>query len=300
MTNKVIIILGPTAVGKSDVAIDLAKKINGEVISADSSQVYKGFDIGSGKVTAQEMQNIPHYLIDILDYDQEFNVALFKQLAEKATEEIYAKGKQPIICGGTGLYVKALTEGYNFFNVQKDDALRERYEKLAQEQGLSALFERLQTLFPERAETIDKNNKVRLIRALEIAENKGELIKIEPKYEYQIFVLNMDREVLYSRINQRVDKMVQQGLFDEVQALIDKGANLSHSSMKSIGYKEVYEYLVDKTITKEQAIENIKQTSRKYAKRQLTWLRSIPDAIWLDNTDKQKTVETIYDFIKKR
>lgn len=295
--KKVIIILGPTAVGKSDLAVEIAKKIDGEIISADSSQVYYGFDIGSGKITKEEMQSIPHHLIDIFNYDQEFNVSLFKDMAEEKIENIKKRGKNPIICGGTGLYIKALVNGYNFYNTAKSEDLRQRYEQIAKEQGLETLFEMLQELDTEKAKSVDRFNKVRVIRALEIAEQGGKQIQIKPKFEYQIIVLDLPRDVLYNRINHRVDKMVQMGLFEEVQNLINKGANLTHSSFKSIGYKEVYEYLVNKTLTKEQAIDKIKQNSRKYAKRQLTLLRSLKDAIWIDNSNKSQAIEKILSVI---
>lgn len=297
--EEVIIILGPTAVGKSDVAVELAKLISGEVISADSSQVYCGFDIGSGKITKEEMQGIKHHLIDIMNFDEEFNVAVFKSLAERAISEIKAKNKTAIICGGTGLYVKALTEGYNFHKVSKNASYSNELENLAQEKGLEYLHNMLREKDKERAEKIHENDKIRIIRALEILHEGGQEVHVEPKYKFLTIILNQDRQKLYERINRRVDKMVDAGLFFEVENLIKQGADSTNSSFKAIGYKEIYDFLTNKTLSKEQTIELIKKNARNYAKRQLTWLRSLKDAQWFENDQSALvTAEKILKLLK--
>lgn len=295
---KVIILLGPTAVGKSDVAVALAKAINGEVISADSSQVYRGLDIGSGKVTKEEMQGIPHHLINILTWQDEFNVALFKQHAEQAIATILQKGNQPIICGGTMLYTKALTQGYNFFKATKNTALREQYEVLAKEHGNHYVHNILAQKDAARASKISPNDLVRTIRALEILEQDGQEVFEKPKYEYLTIVLNKDRQELYDRINRRVDNMVQKGLFEEVANLLNQGATKQSPCFKSIGYKEIVDFYEGKS-SKEQAIEMVKQNSRNYAKRQLTWLRALPDAHWIEHKSLDATVDKILEICEQ-
>lgn len=295
--KKIIVITGPTAVGKSDVAVKVAQAIDAEIISADSSQVYKGFYIGSGKITENEMENIPHYMLDILNFDEDFNVALFKQYAEEKIFEILNKNKNVIICGGTGLYIKALVEGFKFFNVSRNENLRAELEQIYLKEGTSGLYELLKSLNP--AKEIDKNNKIRLIRAIEIEKANAQKVAFEkPKYSYQIFVLNSERNKLYERINKRVEKMFQDGLENEVRNLIFQGANLSHSSFKSIGYKELYAYIVNNKGTLDEAEEKIKQAARKYAKRQLTWFRSVKNAIWIDVKDKEDSKNQILKHIK--
>lgn len=298
--DKVVVILGPTGVGKTDVAIQLAKKINGEVISADSSQVYKGLDIGSAKVTPEEMECVPHHLIDILEPEQEFNVALFKDLCLKAIEQILKNGKTPIICGGTGLYVKALIEDYDFFEASKDQELRNQLNQILEEKGKEYLYDMLLKQAPEKAQKISVNDTVRVIRALEIlnTKNKSQVKNAPQKYEYVVFALNMDRQTLYERINRRVDIMESQGLFDEVERLIKRGINTEHSCFKSIGYKEVYEYFKN-NLSKQETLELIKKKTRNYAKRQLTWLRGMKNIIWIDNSDKTKALNQILNILQK-
>lgn len=292
--RKVVVITGPTAVGKSDVAVLVAKKINAEIISADSSQIYKGFDIGTGKITQDEMQGITHHMLDILKFDEDFNVALFKKAAESIIAQVFASNKNVIICGGTGLYINALIEGFKFFNVKRNQHLREKLETLYNEKGVDALFEIFKNLNQEKAKNIDKKNKVRLIRAIEIEIDKNQKESYEkPKFQYITFVLNTDRAILYERINNRVDTMIKQGLENEVEKLIMQGATLKNSSFKSIGYKEFYNYIVDKQGSLNEVSEKIKQTSRKYAKRQLTWFRKTKNAIWIDVKSKESASESI-------
>lgn len=297
--KKVVIILGPTAVGKSDVAVELAKLINGEIISADSSQVFRGFNIGSGKITYEEMQNIPHHLIDILNFDEDFNVAVFKQMAETSIQDIQSRGKNAIICGGTGLYVKALIKGYTFFKVSRNKEYRKELESLAEEKGLQFLHDMLYKLDSERASKIHANDKIRIIRSLEILNQGGKEILVTPKYQYITIILNQDRQKLYERINLRVDKMVENGLFSEVETLIKQGANTTHSSFKSIGYKEIYDYIANGNMSKEETIELIKKHARNYAKRQLTYLRALKNSYWFENNNSIQTANAIFELINK-
>ena len=245
------------------------------------------------------MQGVPHHLIDILTWQDEFNVALFKQHAEEAIATILQKGKQPIICGGTMLYTKALTEGYNFFKATKNTALREHYENFAKEHGNHYVHDILAQKDASRASKISPNDLVRTIRALEIVEQGGQEVFEKPKYEYITIVLNKDRQELYDRINRRVDNMVQKGLFDEVQTLLEQGATKQSPCFKSIGYKEIVDYF-EHLVSKEQAIEMVKQNSRNYAKRQLTWLRKLPSAHWLSHQNVGQTVEQILQIVQNQ
>ncbi len=297
--NKVIVITGPTAVGKSGVAVELAKQLNAEIISADSSQVYKGFNIGSAKITQQEADGIKHHMIDILNFDQSFNVAMFKKLAEEKIAQIFSKNKNVIICGGTGLYIKALVYGYEFFNVQPNQKLRNQLEEIAKKQGIDKLFDLLLKLNPKKAQEIDRHNKVRLIRAIEIEKstNKTKAVS-KPKFSYDVFVLNADRKLLYEKINKRVDLMVESGLIEEVESLIKQGASPAHSSFKSIGYKEFYGYLTKGKPNLKQSIENLKQTTRKYAKRQITFFKGFKNTIWIEVQSKKQALQQIQSHIK--
>jgi tRNA dimethylallyltransferase len=300
MNKKVIVITGPTAVGKSDIAVEVAKLYNAEIISADSSQVYKGFNIGSGKITTEEQQGIKHHLLDILSFEKDFNVALFKEFAEDKIEEIFSKGKNVVVCGGTGLYIKSLVYGYEFFNVERNQDLRQELEIVSEEQGLEKLFEMLKELNPQKASEVDKFNKIRLIRAIEIEKSPEKSKSIsKPKFLYETFVLNLSRGVLYERINNRVDKMIDKGLVDEVKGLVNQGANLTHNPFKSIGYKELYSYVTKNTPSLEEAIINLKQASRNYAKRQITYFKKLPNAIWLDAKSPEQTVSQIINHLDK-
>lgn len=281
---KVIFLLGPTAVGKTSVSISLAKDFNGEIISADSVQVFKQFDIGSAKVTKDEMQGIVHYGIDIKNPDQNFSASEYVEYTKRCITEILAKGKTPIIVGGTGLYVKGLTEGYNFGGTAKNIEFRIQMEEKAEREGLESLVSLIREKDSSLADSIDCKNKARVIRALEIAyfgvgkeknENNAE-------YDFKIFALTMDREVLYSRINKRVDIMFDQGLVEEVKNLY---ANYGQCQpMTAIGYKELIPYIKGE-ITLDKAKDLIAQHSRNYAKRQMTFLRSIKDVQFVDVGD---------------
>ena len=282
MKPKVIVIVGPTASGKTALSIELAKKINGEIVSCDSMQIYKDFNIGSAKPTKEEMQGIKHYLIDEVDPSERFSVAEYKKRAEQAIEEILKKGKVPIVVGGTGLYANSLIYQVEYNETKLDEKYREQLMEIAKTQeGLNNLYNKAKEIDKEATEKISPNDKKRIIRILEIYNETGktktelekESRKKEVKYDYKIFWINIEREILYERINKRVDIMINQGLIEEVKNLIKKYPNFP-TAMQAIGYKEIVEYL-DNKITKEQAIEKIKQESRRYAKRQITWFKRI-------------------------
>ena len=296
---KVIVICGPTASGKTALSIELAKKINGEIISSDSMQIYKDMDIGTAKPTKQEMQEIKHYLLDFVEPDQRYSVAQFKKDAEKAIEEILAKNKVPIIVGGTGLYVDSLIYGIEYQEIELDKKYREELEEKAQKEGLETLYEQAQKIDPQAMEKISVNDKKRILRILEIYHSTGktktqqeiESRKNEVKYDYKVFALNMEREKLYERINKRVDIMIEQGLIHEVENLCSKYTEFP-TAMQGLGYKEVVEYLQGK-ISEQEMIEKIKMETRRYAKRQLTWFRKNKQTIWLDATKGKENVEII-------
>ncbi|MFC4771838.1 tRNA (adenosine(37)-N6)-dimethylallyltransferase MiaA [Enterococcus hermanniensis] len=295
---KVIAIVGPTAVGKTSLSIELAKKFNGEIISGDSMQVYRGLDIGTAKVTQVEMEGVPHYLIDVRDIDQQYSAADFQQAARKAIEDITQRGKVPIVVGGTGLYIQSLLWDYKLGNEggPEDGALREKYNLYAEEKGNQALWQQLQSVDPLAAEKIHYNNRKKMIRALEVFELTGHSIlapKEQPKELYDSFLigLNTDRTLLYQRINQRVDMMVEQGLISEAKILAEIP---EAQAAQGIGYKELFPYLSGE-ISLTAAMEEIKLRSRRYAKRQLTWFRNRMTVQWYDlvqHPDEMQEIET--------
>lgn len=287
--KPMVILTGPTAVGKTALSIELAKRINGAVISADSMQVYKHMDIGSAKIMPEEMRGIKHYLIDEFEPDEEFHVVRFVERAKHCLEEIYADGKIPIIAGGTGFYIQALLYDIDFTEQEGDPAYRAFLEQLAIKKGADYLHGLLRTVDPASADVIHANNIKRVIRALEfyhlsgrrISEhNEKERQKTSP-YNFAYFVLTDDRAHLYERIDRRVDLMVEQGLVDEVRHLKDMGYHKEMVSMQGLGYKEILSYL-DGEMTLEEAIYIIKRETRHFAKRQLTWFRRERDVIWFD------------------
>ncbi|WDC83943.1 tRNA (adenosine(37)-N6)-dimethylallyltransferase MiaA [Caloramator sp. mosi_1] len=296
MKNKkqIIIIAGPTASGKTNLGIELAKKINGEIVSADSMQIYKYMDIGTAKPSVEEMQGIKHHLIDIIYPDEEFSVALFKQYADNAIEQIYSKGKIPIVVGGTGLYINSLTYSLNFSESEPDKQYRDYLDNLAKQYGAKYLHDMLKNIDPDAANNIHPNNIKRVIRALEVFKNTGKRIseyqsttkQNEPDYEFAYFCLDMPRNVLYDRINKRVDIMFEKGLIGEVEKLITLGYTRELQSMQAIGYKEVFDYL-DGKLSLEEVKNIIKQNTRRYAKRQLTWFRKDNRIYWLEVFNKQ-------------
>ena len=311
MKKPLIILTGPTAVGKTKASIGLAKALNGEIISADSMQVYKYMDIGSAKIRPEEMDGIKHYMIDELEPDEEFHVVRFQQMAKAAMEEIYAKGKVPIVVGGTGFYIQALLYDIDFTENEEDTAYRMELEQIAKENGPEKLHEMLREVDPESADAIHANNVKRVIRALEfykltgqkISEhNEKERAKKSP-YEFCYFVLNDDRKLLYDRIDLRIDKMMEEGLLEEVSSLKNKGYTKDMVSMQGLGYKEILDYL-NGECSLEEAIYILKRDTRHFAKRQLTWFRRERDVIWVDKNnydhDEEKILEVMLSYVKER
>lgn len=302
MKSKVVVIVGPTASGKTAISVELAKQINGEIISSDSMQIYKDMDIGTAKVTKEEMQGIKHYLVDCVLPDQRYTVSDFKKDAESAIEEILAKGKIPIVVGGTGLYVNSLIYGIEYQDMKFDENYRNELMKKAQTQdGLNSLWEEANNIDPDAMKIISKNDKKRIIRVLEIYKATGKtktqqeiLSKSKGvKYDYKVFGITMDREKLYERINKRVDIMISQGLEDEVRNLLQKYTEFP-TAMQGLGYKEVKQYF-EGILSRDEMIDKIKQESRRYAKRQLTWFRANKETIWLDSytNSMQENIDVI-------
>lgn len=282
-----IVIVGPTAVGKTKLSIELAKAVDGEIINGDATQVYKELNIGAAKITEEEMEGIPHHLIDFLDPKDSFTVADFQTLAREKIKEIANRGKIPIIVGGTGLYIQSVLTKYEFAEQEGDELLRNQLEGFAMASGNKALHDQLKEIDPESAKQIHMNNVRRVIRAIEVFKLTGQkfsetAFKKEPEYLYdaEIIGLSMERELLYNRINLRVDLMLEEGLVDEAKMLYDKGIR-NCQSVQAIGYKELYDYF-DGILTKEEAIDLIKQSSRRYAKRQMTWFRNKMNIQWFD------------------
>ncbi len=307
--QKILVLGGPTAVGKTALSIELAKKLNGEIISADSMQIYKYMDIGSAKVTKEEMDGINHYMIDIINPDTKFSAADYKSLGEEAIKKIYSKNKFPIIAGGTGMYINALTCNMDFTEASKDEKYRKFLEDMAEEKGNEYIHNLLKDIDPISYKEIHANNRKRVIRALEVFKltgkpfssfNAGDDFYKSP-YEVYYYVLTMDREKLYSRINKRVDIMINSGLEEECLKLKEKGYTPDMQSMQGIGYKEMLYYL-DGKISLDEAIEMIKKGSRNYAKRQLTWFRRDPRVIFLnkDNLTDLEIVDKITNDINMK
>lgn len=308
MKKKPLIILtGPTAVGKTKASIGLAKAVDGEIISADSMQVYRHMDIGSAKIKPEEMEGVPHHLIDVLEPDEEFHVVKFQELAKKAMREIWERGHIPIVTGGTGFYIQALLYDIDFDENEKEDAYRKELEAYAREHGAESLHEKLALVDPASAETIHPNNVKRVIRALEFYEQTGKRIsehnetqrQRESPYAFAYFVLTDDRAHLYERIDRRVDQMIEEGLVKEVQALKDKGYTKQLVSMQGLGYKEILDYL-DGNYTLEEAIYTIKRDTRHFAKRQLTWFKRERDVIWIDKQASDYEEEQILEKMLSR
>lgn len=287
--KPLVILTGPTAVGKTELSIELARTIGGEIISADSMQVYKGMDIGSAKIKQEEMKGVPHHLIDIYSPEQDFNVVAFKQLALEAMEGIYSRGHIPVVVGGTGFYIQALLYDIDFTENGEEKSFRKQLEAEAKEHGCHALHERLRKVDPVSAELIHENNIKRVIRALEFFEETGTPIsehnakehEKESPYRFCYFVLNDDRQRLYERIDKRVDMMLVEGLIEEVSRLKEAGYNRSLVSMQGLGYKEIISYL-EGEISLEEAVYLIKRDTRHFAKRQLTWFRREKEVLWVD------------------
>ncbi|MBH1940864.1 tRNA (adenosine(37)-N6)-dimethylallyltransferase MiaA [Mobilitalea sibirica] len=304
MDKKPLIILtGPTSVGKTALSIHLAKAVNGEIISADSMQVYRSMDIGTAKITAEEMDGIPHYLIDEFDPDEDFNVVRFQQFAKEYLNQIHEKGKIPILVGGTGFYIQAVLYDIDFTKNEINTTYREELEQLAKDRGGEYLHQLLKKTDPDSAEAIHPNNIKRIIRALEYAKLTGSKISVHNQkqrekkspYSHCYFVLTKDRAKLYDTINKRVDIMIDRGLLDEVKALLNRGYTKDMVSMQGLGYKELIAYLEGET-TLEEAIDILKRDTRHYAKRQLTWFKREKDVIWIDK-DHYQDDSDILDFM---
>ncbi len=285
---KIIGVVGPTASGKTDYAIRLAKERGGEVVSCDSMQIYRHMDIGTAKPTSEEMQGIPHHMIDIAEPEENFSVARFVKLARECIDDILERGKIPVLCGGTGLYFDSIINNLEFSEMETDEEYRQSLNALAEEKGCEFVHRMLREVDPRSADAIHPNNLKRVIRALEIYKVSGKPKSVldreqrgEPLYEGEIFGLSRPRDVLYDRINRRVDIMMEQGLLEEVKTLLSMGISPKATSMQAIGYKELVWYL-DGTLTLKEAVDKIKQESRRYAKRQITWFKRNPDIIWLE------------------
>ena len=305
--KPLIIIAGPTATGKSAAAVKVAKAIGGEVISADSMQVYRGMDIGSAKITTEETEGVPHHLIDVLDPTEDFNVTIFQKMAKEAMQGIYERGHIPIICGGTGFYIQSVLYDIDFTTEDTDYEYRHSLERLAEEQGTAALYEMLKEVDPASCESIHENNVKRVIRALEYYHETGQPISAhnaeqrakEEAYDALFFVITDERAQMYARIDTRVDEMVRAGLVEEVRHLKDMGIPRTAVSMQGLGYKEIYDYLTgDGTL--DEAIYTIKRDTRHFAKRQLTWFKREPSVIWVDRSVCSEPAVYMLKIIKER
>ena len=299
---KIIVICGPTASGKTVLSIKLAKRINGEIISADSMQIYKYMDIGSAKPTIEEMEGIKHYMLDFIEPNIRYSVADYKKGAEKCIEEVIQKGKTPIIVGGTGLYINSLIYGIEYKDIKFDQEFRNSLEERVNREGLESIYNEALKIDPIAMEKISKNDKKRILRVIEIYHETGktkteqeiESRKNEIKYEYKVFAINIEREKLYQRINDRVDIMIEKGLIEEVKK-IKEMYNDFPTAFQGLGYKETVQYL-EGFISKEEMIAKIKQESRRYAKRQLTWFKKNNDTIWLNGLDSnEKNIQIILE-----
>ena len=304
--KPMIILTGPTAAGKTELSIKLAEAVGGEIISADSMQVYKKMNIGTAKIMPEEMDGIPHYLVDELEPDEEFQVVRFQQMAKRAAEKIYEKGKIPIVVGGTGFYIQALLYDIDFSEEDADRGYRDRLKKLAEEKGNGYLHRMLAEVDPESAQAVHENNIKRVIRALEFYEKTGTKISMhneqertkESRYNFVYFVLTHERKILYDRINQRVDRMIEAGLIDEVRQLACEGYTKDMVSMQGIGYKEVFDYLEGKQDLAETA-ERIKKDTRHFAKRQLTWFRREKEVTMINRQDYRMEDEILAFMLEK-
>ena len=306
MKRPMIILAGPTAVGKTATSIRLAKAVGGEIISADSMQVYRHMDIGSAKIRPEEMEGVPHYLVDVLEPEEDFNVVRFQQMAKAAAEEIYARGRIPIAAGGTGFYIQALLYDIDFTENDGDSSFRRELEKTAEEKGGEYLHALLQEADPEAALQIHPHNIKRMIRALEFHHQTGGKIsehneterEKESPYNFAYFVLTDDRSCLYDRIDRRVDLMMEEGLLDEVRFLKERGVRRDSTAMQGLGYKELYAFL-DGEYPLEEAVRIIKRDTRHFAKRQLTWFKRERDVIWADKSVIGQDDDAVIDFILK-
>lgn len=311
MKKPLIVLTGPTAVGKTKLSIALAKAVGGEIISADSMQVYKSMDIGSAKIRPEEMDGVPHYLVDVLEPSEEFHIVRFQQMAKEAMEKIYANGHIPILVGGTGFYIQAIVKDIDFTKNEENTEIRAKWEQFAKDHGAEALHEELGKVDPKSAETIPAGNVKRVVRALEfyelsgspISEHNEEQKAKESPYQFAYFVLNDHRELLYERIEKRIDEMLEEGLIDEVKGLKERGFTKDMVSMQGLGYKEILDYL-DGNLTLEEAVYILKRDTRHFAKRQLTWFRREPEVSWIHKYeygyDDTKILNAMTDILKDK
>lgn len=311
MKKPLIVLTGPTAVGKTKLSIALAKAVGGEIISADSMQVYKTMDIGSAKIRPEEMDGVPHYLVDVLDPSEEFHIVKFQQMAKEAMEKIYANGHIPILVGGTGFYIQAIVKDIDFTKNEENTEIRTKWEQFAKEYGAEALHEELEKIDPKSAQTIPAGNVKRVVRALEfyelsgspISEHNEEQKAKESPYCFAYFVLNDHRELLYERIEKRIDEMLEEGLVEEVKGLKERGFTKDMVSMQGLGYKEILDYL-DGNLTLEEAVYILKRDTRHFAKRQLTWFRREPKVSWIHKYeygyDDVKILNAMTDILKDK
>ncbi|MCR5666754.1 MAG: tRNA (adenosine(37)-N6)-dimethylallyltransferase MiaA [Eubacterium sp.] len=306
MKNNLIVLTGPTSAGKTNLSLALARRTNGEIISADSIQVYKGLDIGSGKITKEEMGDVPHHLIDICDPKEEFNIKIFQEKAKEAIEDILARGKLPIIVGGTGFYIQSVLYDTDFSKDDSGGEYRVYLEDVAKTKGKEYLHECLNKIDPVTAQKTHFNNVKRVIRALEfyhltgqpISEHNEQQHQKESPYRFCYFVLNEKRELLYQKIEQRVDQMIEAGLVDEVKALKEAGCEIDMTSMQGLGYKEIYRYLLG-DCTLDEAVYTIKRDTRHFAKRQLTWFRREKEVIWLNRYEYDGEEAILEEILKQ-
>jgi len=284
--NKLAAIVGPTAVGKTRIAIEVAKRLNAEIISCDSMQIYRGLDIGTAKATPEEQNGIVHHLIDVVDPDEDYSVARFQEQAKSIIQELNQKKRLPLLVGGTGLYYQALVDDYTFYPLESHQKIRRQWNNLIKEKGLDYAYNYLQSIDPQYASTISLNDQKRIVRAIEVYQLTGQpfsALQTKSQHAYQLAVvgLYLEREQLYQRINLRVEQMLDSGLIKEVTLLRDKGYNLNHNSMQALGYKQVFSYL-EGFLSEEEMLDEIKRETRRYAKRQLTWFRKDPRIHWIN------------------
>ena len=311
MKKPLIVLTGPTAVGKTKLSIALAKAVGGEIISADSMQVYKYMNIGSAKIRPEEMDGVPHYLVDVLDPADEFHIVKFQEMAKEAMEKIYANGHIPILVGGTGFYIQAIVKDIDFTGNEENTEVRAKWEQYAKDYGAEALHAELEKIDPKSAEAIPAGNVKRVVRALEFYELSGKRIsehneEQKPKgapYNFAYFVLNDHRNLLYDRIEKRIDEMLEEGLVEEVQGLKDRGFTKNMVSMQGLGYKEILDYL-EGNLTLEEAVYILKRDTRHFAKRQLTWFRREPEVSWIHKYeygyDDEKILDAMLGILKDK
>lgn len=305
MKQRVLVIVGPTAVGKTELTLRLAEELDGEIISADSMQVYRGMDIGTAKATLAERERIPHHLIDLVEPGETFSAADYQRLSRLAVEDIAARGKLPIFSGGTGLYVKAAIDDYNFIEVENNYTVRDSLKQQVREAGLEALYKRLQSVDPRVALRLHSNDERRIVRALEVYETTGQTLSFWEQqkdvntsvFDAILIGLNRPREELYARVNLRIEQMIKEGLVEEVKSLVDRG--LSFVAKQALGYKELLPYLEGR-LTLEEAKELIKLQTRRYAKRQLTWFRADTRVKWVDVTNMEQAQQEILAILAKQ